>query len=182
MRRSYTPVEQAQAVALATTLGQVKAAEQLAIPRTTLARWMHTPAQSEVIAAAEHDIAATLRVVHAEALAKLRARINDPKARLGELAQAVRVLGEQSALADGRATSNLAVSHQTRLVDDMNDDERFALKRALDVELARRQAMADVLTPEEMEELDAMVAAGEERDLIGLLELIKGKLVEEGVA
>lgn len=66
---------------------------------------MHQPAASPIIAAAEAGIAERLTAAHAVALEAVRKALDDPKARLGDKAQALRVLGEQAALAEGRATS-----------------------------------------------------------------------------
>lgn len=133
--RTYTETERAEAVAMAAAVGPVKAAAQLGIPRRTVASWMHKPAHSAVIAAAEEDIAASLRALHAEALTEVRAGLHNPKARLGDKVAALRVLGEQLALAEGRATSNVAINSTTNAGIDfgrMDDRERRELADFLD--------------------------------------------------
>lgn len=106
VNRTYTPEQRAEAVALASTIGPLRAGKQLGIPPRTVAFWTHQPAASPVLAAVERDLASHLRDLHALALAEVEAGLTDPKARLGDKVQAVRVLGEQLALAEGRATSH----------------------------------------------------------------------------
>jgi len=105
----YSKDQRAEAVALAANIGPLKAAKQLGYPPRTVASWMHKPAATAVIAKVEADIATRLAEAHELSLGILRARLTDPKARLGEIAQAVRVLGEQRLLAEGRATANIGV-------------------------------------------------------------------------
>jgi hypothetical protein len=107
MKRTYTEAERMAGVALAATVGPLRASQQLGYPMTTVAYWMHRPAASPIIAAAEASIAARLKDAHARALASVMEGLADPKARLGDRAAALRVLGEQLALAEGRATSNI---------------------------------------------------------------------------
>lgn len=107
MSRTYTEAEKAEAVGLATAIGPLKAARQLGIPPRTVANWMHRPASSAVIAAVETTIAERLAEAHERALAAVLSMIDDPKAKLGEKARALEVLGQQRALAEGRATANI---------------------------------------------------------------------------
>lgn len=139
MKRTYTDLERAEAQGLAAAIGPVKAAEKLGIPRRTVASWMHMPAASPIIAAAEQDIANALRHAHAKALSAVMDGLNDPKARLSDRARALEVLGEQLALAEGRATENVNLhtngSVQWRSVPDqapLNDEERIELRDWLD--------------------------------------------------
>lgn len=118
MASPYTPTQRAEAVALAAAVGPAKAAEQLGIPRRTVSYWMHQPAQSAVIAAAEQDIADSLRSAHKLALAEVTAGLRNPKARLGDKAQALRILGDQLALSEGRATENIAINDGASKVDN----------------------------------------------------------------
>lgn len=136
--RTYTYAERAEAVALAASIGPKKAALQLGYPVTTVVYWMHKPEHSEVIRAAEATIAERLKDAHARALASVMEGLADPKARLGDRAQALRILGEQLALAEGRATSrseNLNVN-----VDGLNYIEREEMRRYTEGLLARLDA------------------------------------------
>ena len=51
--RMYSAAERAAGVALAATIGPKMAAKQLGYPVTTVVYWMHKPAASPIIAAAE---------------------------------------------------------------------------------------------------------------------------------
>lgn len=142
MARSYSEFEKAEARALAAAIGPVKASEKLGIPRRTVSYWMHQPAASAIIAAAEQDIADQLRASHALALAEVTAGLRDPKARLGDKAAALRILGEQLALAEGRATSNTNINVSQRPPDrflGLNDEETRDLVALLDNEIFERQ-------------------------------------------
>jgi hypothetical protein len=103
--RTYTYAEKSEAVALAASIGPLRAGDALGIPRRTVASWMHKPEHSEVIRAAEATIAERLKDAHRVALDAVLAGLADPHSKLGDRAAALRVLGEQLALADGRATS-----------------------------------------------------------------------------
>jgi hypothetical protein len=109
VQRSYTAEQRAEAVALSASVGPLKAAKQLGIPARTVASWGHRQESSAIIRAAHQDIAESLRFAHAETLDSVMRGVRDPKSRLGERAAALRVLGEQLALAEGRATSNVAM-------------------------------------------------------------------------
>jgi hypothetical protein len=109
-RTTYTPEQKAEAVALATTIGPLRAGKRLGIPPRNVARWTHEPAASPIIARVEADIAERLERAHAKALAAVEAGLDDPNARLSDKAQSLRVLGDQSQLAHGRATQNIAVA------------------------------------------------------------------------
>ena len=120
--RSYSMEQRAEAVALAASIGPLKAGDALGIPRRTVAWWCHRPAAGPIIAAAERTIAQRLSEAHRVALDAVLAGLADPSAKLGDRAAALRVLGEQAALAQGRATSriestNLNVNAETGLTD-----------------------------------------------------------------
>jgi len=104
---SYTAEQRAEAVALAASIGPLKAAKQLGLPKSTVALWMHRPAAAPIIAEANRAIAERLEEAHSEALSAVLAGLRDPRSRLGDRAAALRTLGEQLALAKGRATSNV---------------------------------------------------------------------------
>jgi hypothetical protein len=109
----YSPEQRAEAVALARAVGPVKAAKQLGYPMRTVAHWAAgdvamvnaSPLAGAAIAKVEATIAQRLAEAHEMALRAVMDGLSDPKARLGDKAAALRVLGEQRALAEGRATS-----------------------------------------------------------------------------
>jgi hypothetical protein len=135
MTRTYLAPEKAEAVALAATIGPLKAGDALGIPRRTVASWMHKPEHSEVIRAAEATIAQRLSEAHRVALDAVLAGLADPHSKLGDRAAALRVLGEQLALAEGRATSrtestnlNFNIPEGSPLAD-LTWEEREELRR-----------------------------------------------------
>src|SRR5438132_12015910 len=97
--RTYTEAERAQAIAL--PLDDKATAAQLGIPRRTVTYWRaqyrqgrHTAA-TPIIEATRQDIAAKLWeavTVGTEAVVR---RMRDPKARLSDVAQALRPVAEQ---------------------------------------------------------------------------------------
>ena len=119
-RGQYTEGQRTEAIALAAAIGPLKAGKKLGIATSTITYWMHRPAARPVIAAVERDIASALRAAHAETLASVLAGVRDPKSRLGERAAALRVLGEQLALAEGSSSLNVEL-HATGLGDDGED-------------------------------------------------------------
>jgi hypothetical protein len=97
----------AEAIALASTIGSVRASKVLGISYRNIARWLREPASSPIIAKAEATIAERLLAAHEKALTALEADLDNPNARLSDRARALEVLGEQAALANGRATANI---------------------------------------------------------------------------
>lgn len=136
--RTYSAEEKAEAIALAASVGPKVAAATLGLPRTSVQYWMHKPAASPIIAAAEATIAERLKDAHARALVSVMEGLADPKARLGDRAAALRVLGEQLALAEGRATSrtestnlNFNIPEGSPLAE-MTWEEREELRRYIE--------------------------------------------------
>jgi hypothetical protein len=138
MKRHYTEAERMEAVALAATVGPLRASQQLGYPMTTVAYWMHRPAASPIIAAAEASIAERLKDAHARALASVMEGLADPHSKLGDRAAALRVLGEQLALAEGRATSRTESSVLTvnlpanSPLAELSAEEREELRRYIE--------------------------------------------------
>lgn len=109
--RAYTYAERAEAVALALSLGDVKrAARESGVPRRTLTRWMAELRDGEGRVAtivAEPVTLTTIRdrfaSIVAQGVAVLGEKINDPRTRAGEVAQAVDVSIRGWALVDAAA-------------------------------------------------------------------------------
>lgn len=142
-RRHYSQEEMASAVALAASLGPKKAALQLGYPPRTVARWMHRPAASPIIQEAERTIAARLEAAHALALDAALVFLKEPggRHRGSDIAALLRVLGEQSALAAGRATSRTESMSLTASVNAGLSEEQVAdVRDSIDAFLAARDA------------------------------------------
>lgn len=130
--RTYTAEQRADAVALAASIGPLKAAKSLGLPVSTVTFWTHKPAASPIIAAVERSIAQRLSDAHSEALAAVMAGLRDPSAKLGDRAAALRVLGDQLALAQGRATTNVELQMHGGTEADLSEEERSSLRDYLD--------------------------------------------------
>jgi transposase-like protein len=132
--RHYSAEEKTSGVALAASIGPKKAAEQLGFPVRTVTYWMHQPQASPIIRAAETTIAERLAAAHEKALAAVLEGLDDPRARLSDRAAALRVLGEQRLLAEGRATvrsENLNLSANVPLMTPEDRDAAAEFVRAL---------------------------------------------------
>ena len=138
--RTYTVEERAEAVALSASIGPLKAAKQLGYPPRTVASWGHKPAAAPIIAEANRTIAERLREAHSEALAAVLVGVRDPRSRLADRAAALRTLGEQLALAEGRATANVDLHSTSTDAPELTDAERSELLVGLAQEIAAYQA------------------------------------------
>jgi len=172
IRRQYTPEERAAGVALAAAIGPLRAAKQLGFHPRTVSWWTHRPAAVPIIAKVETTIAERLAVAHEKALQSVLDGLDDPKARLSDRAAALRVLGEQRLLAEGRATSrseNLSVTASLGL-DDLSDVDKANLRRALD----------DAIAAQTLDAVRADPLADLDRDaILALVALIESKIGEQ---
>ncbi len=106
-RRSYSREERAEAVALAASVGPVRAARTLGLPVRTVTNWTHRPDSSPIIAVVERSIAEKLEEVHNLAADRAIAALKDPSTPARDVAAIMRIAGEQLQLATGRATANV---------------------------------------------------------------------------
>ena len=150
----YTEEQRTEAVALSTSVGVRRAALTLGYPVSTVRLWTLRPSSGPIIAAAERSIAERLVEAHKVALASVLDGLGDPKARLGDRAQALRVLGEQAALAEGRATSR---------------SENFTVSVAVTADDLARQEEARRYARMLLERLDSGDVDGVERDMAKVL-------------
>jgi hypothetical protein len=132
---------------------------------------MHRPSSVPIIQEAERTIAERLEAAHAVALQAVLDGLAEPRAKLGDRAQALRVLGEQAALASGRATVissnvNLNVTEYEAMLDGMDP----VTYRAMFAELAAYNAENPVdhviealrrLSDDQRAELEARIAEAE---------------------
>jgi hypothetical protein len=171
MKRHYTEAERMAGVALAATVGPLRASQELGIPMTTVAYWMHRPSSSPIIAAAEANIADRLEAAASIALEAVTEGLRDPKARLGDRARALEVLATQANLAAGRATAissnvNLNISEYEAALADMSPVNL----RAMVAEMVAYNggnpvdhviAALRCLTPEQRDELERRIEEAE---------------------
>jgi transposase-like protein len=167
---TFSAETRAEAVALAASIGPVKAARQLGLNRTTVQKWCHRPAASPIIAAAEARIADRLKAAHEVALQAVLDGLHDPRSRLGDRAQALRVLGEQLALAEGRATSRTESMSLTASVNaGLSEDQVADVRDAIDAFLRAKDAgeaiqiIEDPLAELDRPRIGALIAAIERR-------------------
>lgn len=130
MSRGYTEQERADAVGRALAVGAKKAAAELGIPRRTLSSWLHRPSPGvqAAIVSSEKDVAARLwEAVDAGTTAVLEG-LRDPKARLGDKANALRIVVEAHALLTGGATARTENLNLNAEVGISDADRAIALE------------------------------------------------------
>jgi len=129
-RETCTATERAHAVAEAAAVGPIKAAEQLGIPRRTI-QLLVAPARpfaSDLLGGAGHCRPAA-RCPRSGTYCR-HGRAQRPEARLADRARALEVLGEQMALAEGRATAhNFNANVDLSPADALTWEERDDLRR-----------------------------------------------------
>jgi hypothetical protein len=156
----YSAERKAEAIALAASVGPTKAGEVLGIPGRSISEWMRQPTGSAVMAAAERAIADRLREAHAVALAEVLQGLRDPRARLGDKARALEVLGQQLALAEGRATSRTeSMSLTADVTAGLDEGQRRDLRRTLDEALVARSLDAVRVDPLAVSKADLLALA-----------------------
>jgi hypothetical protein len=116
----YSLERQAEAVAIARINGSSVAMQRTGIPRRTIDRWMAnpSPAVAGAVEATRSQVAAKLWEIVSTGSEVILNRICDPKARLSDVAQAVRVAAEQHSLLTGGPTAinaNLNVNSESDL-------------------------------------------------------------------
>ncbi len=166
--RHYSAEERASGVALAASVGPKKAAEQLGFPVRTVTYWMHQPHASPILRAVETTIAERLAAAHEKALAAVLEGLDDPRARLSDRAAALRVLGEQRLLAEGRATVrsenvnlNANVPAMTPEEQDLAADFIRTLSAATDDELREWMASGGLAALRDAERDAKQIEAGD---------------------
>lgn len=120
-RRQYTEAQKAEAVGLALTIGARQAAIRLGMPHRNVARWATLPEYRAMVVETERDVAARLWKAISDGTTQVAEGLRDPKARLGEKAQALRVLMETHQLLTGAATARTEAMNL-----NVNEDRRSA--------------------------------------------------------
>jgi hypothetical protein len=124
-RREYTADQKAEALGLAMSVGPVRAARQLGIPVRTVTNWTHSAEATVLRIGTQEQLAERLREAMAVGIEQVLAGLRDPKAKLGDKAQALRVVAEQHALLTGQATSRTE-SFNVNAESKITPDEREA--------------------------------------------------------
>ena len=106
----WTPDQRADAIGRALAVGADKASEMTGIPRRTISSWLSgerpAPELDVIRANSRSDVAARLWEAVVVGTDAVLEGLRDPKARLGDKAQALRIVAEQYALLTGGATSH----------------------------------------------------------------------------
>jgi transposase-like protein len=162
--RSYTDAERAEAVGLALAIGSKPAAARLGIPRRTISSWLSNPGVGlqNAILRSRDDVAARLWEAVTAGTDAVLAGLRDPKARLGDKANALRIVVEAHALISGGATSRTesTVTTQPGMTPEQRDalaDWIDTLQAASDEELAVWLASGGAATFRDAEQIESGV-------------------------
>ena len=135
MRGQKRPqTERARAVGLAVVVGQEEAGRQLSIPTSTIHEWMNRPEFVELRNTAREKVGDLMWVSIQEGIRQLDDGLRNPNERLRDKSDTVQMLIEKRALLMGEATAR---TETHAITDGWNDEERDALKRAIDAELGK---------------------------------------------
>jgi transposase-like protein len=139
-RRHYSAETRSEAVGLALSVGVKEAGRRLGIPYRTVSHWLARPEAQVAITRSRDDVAAKLWEAVTVGTEAVLAGLRDPKARLSDKAQALRVVAEQYALLTGGATSrseNLNINADAELAPpQLSWEEMAQLAEWLDASLA----------------------------------------------
>lgn len=127
-RRRYTKADRAAAVGLAVVKGTEAAAEELGIPRTTLAYWMDKPEFVELRQKSADQVAEAMWVAMQAGIARVVELIPLTE-DIAKVSIALGVLYDKRALLTGGATSR---AESRALTEDFDDHERRQLRDILD--------------------------------------------------
>lgn len=104
----WQPAERANAIGLALAVGADKASAQTGIPRRTISSWLArerpAPELDALIVQSREDVVAKLWEAVTVGTEQVLAGLRDPKARLGDKANALRIVTEQYQLLTNQPT------------------------------------------------------------------------------
>jgi len=142
---TYGPAVKAEAVALALTVGPNAAADQLGIPRRSVANWMHAPAAAAIGEATRAGIEDQLWRSFCRAVDVLSGMLGTAEhppqgLKLGDVARTVETLLRSYQLLTGRATERLEVAE---LFPGISADDRKTIADFARASEAWGQRLAD---------------------------------------
>lgn len=121
----WLPEARARAIGLALAVGADKASAQTGVPRRTISSWLGgerpAPELAAMAASSREQVAQKLWEAVTVGTEAVLAGLRDPKSRLGDKANALRIVAEQYALLTGGATSrseNLNLNANWQDTDD----------------------------------------------------------------
>lgn len=188
-RKRYSHEQRAKAVGLSLTIGARAAGRQLGIPFGLVARWAKRPELAMIVVRSRQQVADSMWQAIADGTAQVATGLLDPKARLGEKAQALRVLIEAHALMTGGATQNIDL-HANGITDGLSEDEKdqarellMTLARAnLDIDDAKllRQSLDDRTDRDALDRVLADPLHISTADAMNAINAIEARLKELG--
>jgi hypothetical protein len=105
----WTPEQRSRAIGLALAIGADKAHDATGVPRRTISSWLSgerpAPELDALVVDSREQVAASLWEAVTVGTAEVLAGLRDPAARLGDKANALRIVAEQYALLTGGVTS-----------------------------------------------------------------------------
>lgn len=148
--RQYTAEQRLEAVALALSIGPLRAAKQLGLPVTTVSEWRRGRRRAHelqpIVQINREEMAEKLWSTLTRAVKALESRLDDPGARLGDVARATEVLLTSHQLLSGQATS------RSEVIDSMTVEQARGVD-AWATAMQRQAAVMESLTPERREAL-----------------------------
>lgn len=132
-RRRYTRSQKATAVIAAEMATVAAAAEQTGIPESSIRYWLDDPKFAELRAKTREEAAEGFGVLIHMTQERLRELIPTMEAR--DLITLAGVATDKAQLLSGQATQR---TESRELVDELDDHEREALRKAIDKELETR--------------------------------------------
>jgi transposase-like protein len=164
--RTYTIEEKSATVALALSIGPLRAAKQLGIPPRTVAAWTSGERSAKtlgpVVTATRQQAADRLWETLQRATDAVEDGLKDPRQRLGDRARALEVLVHAHELIAGRATENVAmqVAPAESVVDmlALSDEQRHDLANMLRQAIDMRETL-ERLSPGLGDQMDAEATA-----------------------
>jgi hypothetical protein len=112
------------------SVGVKEAGRRLGIPYRTISHWMVREDSQAVISRSREDVAARAWEVYSLAMDRALAALEDPKTPARDIARILEVTGRELALAEGRATENVATMDMTpqNPLDGLTDQEKRDLR------------------------------------------------------
>lgn len=148
MTREHTTEERARAIGLGLAQGALGASKATGIPRRTISRWLAEPAGTlDVLSVKTRtQVAEEFWSGVVEGIAAVRAGLKDPKARLGDKANSLRILVESHALITGGPTARTeAYNVNVDATPQLTWEEQNALADSLEIVKSLADASDDDL-------------------------------------
>jgi hypothetical protein len=125
MAPKYTTERKLEVLTVALVSGDEAAAAQFGVPKRTVNGWRNDPALLAALPPQALDpLAAKLRALTDRAIERATEKLDDPAARLGEMASLLRVAHDGARIASGEATRRTEAHVTGTFTLDLGDDVR----------------------------------------------------------